>query len=377
MPYPPSTLPRPGRHPGPAAPRGAFLPRSIRARENRHRRALLLGVAGLLLLSLTPVVGRHVFGAVHAPLTGVDHVGALCLVALHEMFAPVHAALHLAVVVGFAYALWDRARAWRRARQALALLDGSAPVSGDPFWVAATRAGVSPARMRVVNGLPTPAFTAGWLTPVVYIARELADGPRRLAPDELAAVIAHEGAHLAWRDPLRFSLLRVVARTLFWVPALGGLVDEVADEAELRADDAAAARTDPLTLAAALISLGAWKPPVFSAAESTGYAVGFIRPDLLERRVRRLAGEDAVPSSRVTRRSLAGAVVALAVVWVAGVVDVHTLPTAAAQPVVDAWHCAHRHESPFAHLFCRHGARRGWITPGGADCPHRFEAPGA
>ena len=371
---------QPRRAPAPAEPRTtrpAFLPPSAHAREHRHRRALLLGIAALLLLSLTPVVGRHLFGAAHGPLTGIDHLGALCLVALHLLLAPVHAGLHVLVGAGLAYAAWDRARAWRSARLWLAPLDGSPPAPGDVFWTAARAVGLPPERVRVVDGLPTPAFTAGWLSPLVYAARELADGPRRLPADELAAVLAHEAAHLRRRDPLRFFALRAVASTLFWIPALRGLADDVADEAEVRADDRAAADTDPLTLASALVTLAAWRGPAGPRAD---YAVGFVRPDLLDRRVRRLAGEDTTPVSRVTRRSLAGAALALVVVWASGVVDVHTLPhdvqghgapgAVGAAAVADPLHCHHLRGSAVSHLFCRREARGGWITRGGTDCPH-------
>lgn len=360
---------------------------SAQARESRHRRALLLGIAALLLLSLTPVVGRHLFGAAHQPLTGIDHVGALCLVALHVLLAPVHEALHLLLAVGLAYAVWDRGRAWLRARRALAPLDGSPAVRDDGFWEAAGSAGLPPDRLRIVDGLPTPTFTAGWVSPVVYVARELVDGPRRLSEGELVAVLAHEGAHLRRRDPLRFSALRAMASTLFWIPALRGLADDVSDEAEVRADDAAAATADPLTLASAIVSLAGWGVPAPGAPGSpaTDYAVGatgavgFVRPDLLERRVRRLAGEDTAPASRVTRRSLSGAALALLVVWASGIVDVHALPHDVVPPagvtVQEVLHCHHLRGNPLAHLLCRRGARGGWITPGGSDCPHRFDAP--
>ena len=370
-----------------------YLRASARAREHRHRRVLLLGLAAALLLSLTPVVGRHLIGAAHQPLTGIDHIGAVCLVALHLLLAPVHAALHVLLGAGVAYAVWDRLRAWRRARRALAPLDGAAPVAGDPFWKAAEAARLEPGRLRIVAGLPSPAFTAGWLSPVVYVARELASGPRRLPAAELAAVIAHERAHVARRDPLRFSVLRAVAKTLFWIPGLRGLSDDVADEAEIRADDAAASVVGPLTLASALVALGAWRLPTgpfgepapdytvgFAARASApsqggSHAVPFVRHDLLDRRVRRLAGEDTTPASRVTRRSVAGAALALGVVWASCLVDVHDLPhDAAASGVVDIAHAAHCHHlrtSAISHLFCRLGATGGLITPGGADCPHR------
>lgn len=366
-----------------------FLRPSARAREARHRRVLLLGIAALLLLSLTPVVGRHLFGAAHQPLTGIDHIGAVCLVALHVLLAPVHAGLHWLVVAGLAYAAWDRGWAWRRARRSLTPLEGSAPVPGDAFWAAAHAAALPLDRLRIVDGLPTPAFTAGWVSPVVYAARELVDGPRRLPPAELVAVLAHERAHLRRRDPLRFSALRAMASTLFWIPALRGLADDAADEAEVRADDAATATADPLTLASAIVSLAGWNTPAPGTlgSPSTDYAVGavgavgFVRPDLLARRVRRLAGEDTTPASRVTRRSLWGAALALLVVWASGIVDVHALPHDVAPPpgvsVAEALHCHHLRGNPFTHVFCRRGAQGGWITPGGSDCPHRIPAPSA
>jgi Zn-dependent protease with chaperone function len=354
-------------------------------------------MAAVMLFSLAPVVGRHLIGAAHEPLTGIDHVGAVCLVALHLLLAPVHEALHVLLAVGFGYALWDRARAWRGARRALAPLDGATPVPGDAFWAAADAVDLDPARLRVVAGLPSPAFTAGWRSPVVYVARELVEGPRRLPPAELAAVLAHERAHVARRDPLRFSVLRAVATTLFWVPGLRGLADDVADEAEIEADDAAAAAVGPLTLASALVALAAWRAPTGAVTTGLGgaapdYAVGFasagataggptprgvpfVRHDLLDRRVRRLAGEDTTPASRVTRRSLAGAALALAVVWTSGIVDVHDLPhDASGVVVVDDAHGAHCHHlrlSAISHLFCRAGATGGRVTAGGSDCPHR------
>ena len=355
-----------------------FLRPSARACEHRHRRTLLVGISALLLLSLTPVLGQHVFFAAHAPLTGIDHIGAVCLVALHLLLEPVHEALHVLLFVGVGYAIFDRGRAWLRARRSLAALHTSRPSPGDAIWTAAGRAGVPADRVRVVEGLPVPAFTAGWIAPVIYVAHDLAVGPRRLSDAELVAVLAHEGAHVRRRDPLRFSLLRAMACALFWLPALRRLADDVADEAEVRADDAAATKADPLVLAAAIVALAGWPSPlaarrVPSPAYVTG-GVGFVRADLVERRVRRLAGEAAEPASRVTRRSLWGAAFALGVVWAAGIVHVHRLPHADGATGMAAHHCDHADGSPLSHLFCRHAAPAGWITSGNADCPHREQA---
>ena len=164
-------------------------------------------------------------------------------------------------------------------------------------------------------------------------------------------------------------------RTLVWIPALRGLAEDGADEAEVHADNAAAATTDPLTVASAIVALAAWRSPavVVPGGTWTGDVVGFVRSDLLDRRVRRLAGEDTTPSSRVTRRSLAGAALVLGLAWVSGIVDAHPLSgqTPAHVGVPNAEHCDHTELTALAHLFCRWDARGGWITPGGVDCPHR------
>ena len=356
-----------------SAPR-PFLRPAARASEHRHRTALLVGISTLLLLSLTPVVGQHVFFAAHAPLTGIDHIGALCLVALHLLLEPVHEALHMLLVVGVGYAAWDRGRAWLRARRSLTVLHASRPAPGDAVWTAAVAAGVTVDRVRIVEGLPVPAFTAGWIAPAIYVARELVVGPHRLSAAELVAVVAHEGAHVRRYDPLRFSALRAMACALFWLPALRRLADDVADEAEVLADDAAATRADPLVLAAAIVTLAGWRSPLRpDGAPSPAFAadgVAFVRPDLVERRVRRLAGEDTEPASRVTRRSLWAAALALGVVWVAGIVHVHPLPHATSEAGAAAHHCDHADGSALSHLFCRHAAGGAWITTGDADCPH-------
>ena len=78
--------------------------------------------------------------------------------------------------------------------------------------------------------------------------------------------------------------------------------------------------------------------------------------------------------SRVTRRSVAAAGLALAFVWMAGVVDVHALPSVAGAHEAHAAHCEHPGESAMTHLFCRSGARGGWFVAGGIDCPHLVTA---
>lgn len=328
-------------------------------REQAHRRATMVGLCTILLLGTSPVIGHHLLPVDTSDLlAGVDHLGALCLTALHLLFAPVYPAVHIALGCGVLYAAWDRCRALRLVRSSLALLEVKHAREGDPFWCAAEAVAVDPGLLRVVRGLTNPAFTAGMFQPRIYVAAALAT---RLPPAELAAVIAHEGAHVARRDPLRLTLLRALACTLFWLPALRRLADDVGDQAELIADDAAAARARPLVLASAILSVAHWS----SESARTSGAVGFNRAELLDRRIRRLAGEETVVRSHLTPRSLLGAMAALLVVWTSSVLLTHPLPAHASDE--HARHCDHQGEAAWAHLFCL-GAPFG-ATP--ADCPHR------
>lgn len=332
---------------------------ALAVREQLHRRVTLTAITGLLLLSTSPVFGHHVSDGGASVVAGLDHLGGLCLTALHLLLEPVHGLFHVVIIAGALYAAWDRVRAWRRVRGVLGPLETRTPTAGDPIWKAACAAGLEPKSVRVVDGLPTPAFTVGWLRPRVYVASEL---PSRLSTPQLAAVFAHEAAHVARRDPLRLSLLRLLACTLFWIPTLRRLADDLADEAEVRADDAAA--REPLVLASAILLLARWPAAVPTGGPTGAVMVGFQRPDLLERRIRRLAGEDAVARTHVTRRSVFAAAVALSLVWSSGMLAAH--PLSAADRAHQGGHCHHRGAWALAHLFCA-GLGQG----AAGECPHQ------
>lgn len=326
--------------------------------EQLHRRVTLLSIAALLLLGTSPVFAHHLPVAVDELLAGVDHVGTICVTALHLLFAPVHRGFHIVIVAGLAYAAWDRVRAWRRARAVLGALRTTAPRRGDEYWRAAMKAGLDPRRLRIVRGLPNPAFTVGAIHPRIYVAESLA---AYLDADELIAVLAHERAHLQRRDPLRLACLRALACTLFWIPALRRLSADVSDEAEVHADDAAAG-DQPLVLAQAILALASWR-----TATPLSVGVGFGSPDLLDRRIRRLAGEEVEARSHVTGRSLAGAAGALALVWISGGLMAHPLPSAS--EVTHERHCDHRYETAIAHLFCLGSP----LATTASDCPHAHD----
>ena len=327
-------------------------------RELRRRRWLLVGLALLIVLSTSPVLGHHVVGAVDWLPVTLQHAGAFCLVALHLLLAPLHGLFHWLLGAGFVLALADRVRAMRNAKASIRSLPVSTPSQGDGVYEAAQLAGLPAHAIRTVAGAPVPAFTAGLFRPRVYVSADLAS---RLSREELAAVLAHEAAHLARRDPLRLFAFRFLAHLLFWIPALRRVADDLADEAEIEADTVAAARF-PLDLASALVALAGGPSP----RQTIGSIVPFQSFDLLERRVKRLAGLEPPIVTRVSRWSIAGAAMVLAAAWGSGVMVLHPLPGSAPGDAVDS-HCMHHTGSPVTHFFCR-GASWHWTdTP----CPHR------
>lgn len=335
------------------APQGYLTPR-LQKREHAHRRWLLLGLAAGILLSLSPVVGHHLSRQAGTYFAGQDHLLGLCLIALHELLAPVHTMFHVILYAGLAYALYDRARALLGLNQTLRQLPARNVLQGDHYCSAARDAGVPLNAIRIVPDLPVPAFTAGMFTPRIYIADNL---DQILSYDELVAVLAHENAHCRRFDPLRLSSLRFLARTLFLLPALRRLAEDIADDAEIAADDEAASNkhVNPLVLASAIIELASRTRNPMPVG-----AVGFEHIDLVERRVNRLAGENSTVRTHVTRGSLFGATAVLGAIWVSGLIMAHPLPaeiiangqSSGSDAAHHVLHCDHPGESALSHLFC-------------------------
>lgn len=355
--------------------RRAHLAEQLEQREQQRRRTVLVAIGTLIVFSTSPVFGHHFAARADALLIGHDHLFNLCLIALHSLLAPVHLASHLVLLCGLLFALSERGLAALRARRTLHSLGWWEPEPGSAFGDAARRAGLELAQVRIATGLPNPAFTVGWWQPRVYVDERLEE---TLGAAELDAVVAHEAAHVRRRDPLRLSGLRFLASLLFYLPALRRLAEDVADDAEIAADDAAAG-TDPLVLASALVKTtshwGSLVPNRAIPSTLASAGVGFHRVDLLERRVRRLLGEETPIGTHLTRRSLAGAGAVLTAVWVSGLMMAHPLPGDAAyssaSPAAHASmkHCLTHHEAPWKHLFCL-GFGQHRATGATVPCPH-------
>ena len=335
---------------------------SVDEREARHRRRLLIIIGVVLLAATSPVLVHHATGGIAAMLDGRDHLWQLCLIALHEMLEPVHTVFHLLLIAGVAYALLDRVRAWRGLRQTLGMIVTRPVVASDATFDAARAAAVPTGSIRLVDGLPIPAFTSGWLRPVIHVSTDL---ERQLTPAQLTAVLAHEHAHVRRRDPARLTLLRALGCLLFWLPAMRRLAADVADDAEIIADDFAV-RGDPVALASAILALAQWRVPGRTGQMSLqhgGAIVGFHRDVMLDRRINRLLGHDSGITSHVTKPTLLGAGFALVLAWSSGLAVAHPMTSRSE-------HCAHTRLAPYEHLFCLTG--HGATTD--RECPHHGDA---
>lgn len=139
----------------------------------------------------------------------------------------------------------------------------------------------------------------------------------RLHPDELAAVLAHERAHLRARHHLVVAAAAALARAFPKVPLLRDAAAAIPALVEMAADDTASRCTNPARVATALAALAEAVAPAAALAASGPGAL---------RRVQRLL-RPAAPLSLVATTAVLGltiallvapAVTALAPAWAAG-----------------------------------------------------------
>lgn len=174
----------------------------------------------------------------------------------------------------------------------------------------AARLGVA-GRVCVVKADEPYAFTHRLVGPRVVLGAALV---RSLEDDELAAVLAHEAAHVRSRDPLKVLVTRVLVARAFYLPALRHLASRFVAGRELAADRQAVRHCGERALAGALMrTLG---PPRWAA---TTPAAAMASAASLDARITQLETGAAPPLQRTPRLLLAGTLaVAVAVIAAAG-----------------------------------------------------------
>jgi hypothetical protein len=143
----------------------------------------------------------------------------------------------------------------------------------------------------LASGLGAAAATVGLARPKILMGVSLWD---RLDDAERTAVVAHEAAHVARRDPLTLACVQLAA---CWMPRAAGrtLLGGWRRAAELACDDIAAVEGgDRLALASALVTCGRVQA---DSVLPGGLMTASGDPDDLDLRVRRLV-DDESPTSR-------------------------------------------------------------------------------
>src|SRR5437868_10386243 len=118
----------------------------------------------------------------------------------------------------------------------------------------------------------------------------------------LAAVLAHERAHLASHHHRLLALARIGRLMLPFLPLMREADSQVARLVEMHADDAATRACDPRSLATALVALATVASPAPALAAAATDSV---------QRIHRMPGP-AEPLGRARRRLLRGTAAALA-----------------------------------------------------------------
>lgn len=164
-----------------------------------------------------------------------------------------------------------------------------------------------PPRLLESGDIDVP-MAVGWLRPAVLVPLSAITA---LPPAQLDALLAHEIAHVKRHDFLVNLLQEVVCAALFYHPAVHFIARSIREAREHAADDEAAERVPPGTLARALCSLESIRSPL---PELT---VGSSGGDLMNRIQRLLKSgstaerRGALPALAVTGALLAAAAVGL------------------------------------------------------------------
>jgi Zn-dependent protease with chaperone function len=202
--------------------------------------ALLLGLLGLA--AFVPVFARLLESwrvSAHAAAHHVSILGQRLSYPAANAGAVTVLGLALLGGIVMAIALWAIGSELRAARRLVHRLAQLHPVPRDDVLV--------------IDDERPECFCAGLLRPRIYITT---GALARLDAPALEAVLVHEHQHARRRDPLRLAASRVLARCLFFLPAVRELRRGQQLLAEVSADESAvnAAAGDRSALARAMLS---------------------------------------------------------------------------------------------------------------------------
>ena len=147
----------------------------------------------------------------------------------------------------------------------------------------------------------------GVLRPVVLLPVPVMTG---LTPDEFAAIIRHELAHIRRYDLWMNLLQRVIESLLFFHPVVWWISRQISAEREVCCDDlVVSSGCEPMRYAGALLRVAemcaTWSKPGAPALTATGD-----KTPLLERRIERLMNWSHTPRLQLTHAGMAGVMVA-------------------------------------------------------------------
>lgn len=195
--------------------------------------------AGATLAAALAEIGGH--GVLGLTEVGIGLLTACFLFAFELRHLPPALVLTSVLALGSAIAVVRALlRIWREQR----LLDR---LPREALASVSTSTGAIP--VDVVQSRTANAFCVGIVRPRVIVTRGLL---AHLDEEELRAALMHEVEHARARGPLKVALAHIAARALFWLPALGDLLDRFILLSELAADRAAIKVTSRSALAGAL-----------------------------------------------------------------------------------------------------------------------------